>query len=535
MDAITGAIVSGLVVEAVVGASGPVSRRFLRGKVRVASAFQPQLDRVSDRVAIAALSELRDTKVPDKYVEQFAEFLRSPQGRSLARRIAITVLTGNTKAELRKELLDEILACLVLLHGIPEKEAAICAAVARRIIGEVSADLVKRLDSADPEVLYRIRSTAIHELDSGYAAGVGGRASSIRTYSPQEVAGSFQRVRKYSQLLHDRTRELVPGNISAAIPIRLDEGYVSPHFTAEQPERFMKFRQAAQASEAIPLEQIQRRLHRLVVLGTPGAGKSTLAQYLTWTTSSDAIDPLETVPFLITLREFELERTSKDLKVTEYLALWSKREMQLDLTSRDVELILMTGRGFIIFDGLDELLVSERRRSMAALIGSFASMYPDASILVTCRAVGYLESRLPEDVFSTVYLDEFSEAQVSAYVMAWFKRATRLSAQDRKSLPALFMQQSKSAEDLRRNPLMLGLMCRVFQEWRDIPQNRTELYEECGGLLFREWDLKRGIKPSKEVLRQDARACPARDCSLAPDRFGSGKRDPQDSANPEAQ
>lgn len=505
MDPITGAILSGLIVEAIVGASGPVSRRFLRGKVKVAESLQQQIDQQSTRVVIAALAELRGKNVSDKSLGLVADFLNSPQGRSLSRRAAVAVLTGNTQSELRRELLEEISACLVVLHAMPIDEAKTCATTVRRIFVEVSADFVKRLESVDAGLASRLRRSAMQELAAGYAGGVADRATSLGSYSPQDVTAAFSRMLKYRQLLHDRTRELVPGNISAANPIRLDEGYVNPRFTSEQPARFMKLNQEYRQDEGITLEQIERRLHRLVVLGNPGAGKSTLAQYLTWTTSVETDGALQAVPFLIILREFEQERTSKDLKVTEYLAAWSKRELQLEVTARDVELMLMTGRGFVIFDGLDELLVSERRRAMAALIGSFSSMYPDASVLVTCRAVGYVEARLQEDVFSIVYLDDFTEAQVTQYVETWFKRAARLTAAERKSLPPLFMQQSKSAEDLRRNPLMLGLMCRVFQEWRDIPQNRTELYEDCAGLLFREWDRKRGIKTSKEVLRHDAR------------------------------
>jgi predicted NACHT family NTPase len=54
-------------------------------------------------------------------------------------------------------------------------------------------------------------------------------------------------------------------------------------------------------------------------------------------------------------------------------------------------------------------------------------------------------------------------------------------------------QTASNAGDLRRNPLMLGLMCWLFNQRRDVPSNRPEIYRECAILMFERWDPDRGV------------------------------------------
>jgi hypothetical protein len=57
-----------------------------------------------------------------------------------------------------------------------------------------------------------------------------------------------------------------------------------------------------------------------------------------------------------------------------------------------------------------------------------------------------------------------------------------------------YKQTTQNASDLRRNPLMLGLMAWIFNTRGDVPSNRPEIYRECAILMFERWDPDREIK-----------------------------------------
>jgi len=54
-----------------------------------------------------------------------------------------------------------------------------------------------------------------------------------------------------------------------------------------------------------------------------------------------------------------------------------------------VDLLLLTGRAVVIFDGLDELLDTSRRADVTTRVERFCAEYPLAPVLVTSRQVGY--------------------------------------------------------------------------------------------------------------------------------------------------
>src|SRR5439155_8392285 len=57
-----------------------------------------------------------------------------------------------------------------------------------------------------------------------------------------------------------------------------------------------------------------------------------------------------------------------------------------------------------------------------------------------------------------------------------------------------FLAQTNSlGDDLRENPLMLGLMVYLFIYRGDVPSNKPEIYKECATLMFEKWDQRRDI------------------------------------------
>ena len=132
------------------------------------------------------------------------------------------------------------------------------------------------------------------------------------------------------------------------------------------------------------------RIDRTVLLGDPGGGKTTAANVLA---NFFACDPSRKVPFLITLREYAA-KSPPEWSVAGYIEHTLSTLYQCDAPNGLVERLLLTGRAVVIFDGLDELLDTSRRRDVSDRVEQFCSAFPLTPVLVTSRVVGYNQARL---------------------------------------------------------------------------------------------------------------------------------------------
>lgn len=241
-----------------------------------------------------------------------------------------------------------------------------------------------------------------------------------------------------------------------------------------------------------------RVTNRILILGDPGGGKSTLAHKLTHDLAAGLIEThLDRTPFLVTLREYALVVGGANRRtVIEYLAENCKSPYQIAPPEDALEYLFLNDRGVVIFDGLDELLDTSQRRDVVQAVEAFASHFPTCPIVVTSRRVGYEEAPLDENSFTRLELGKFSPKQVSSYVEKWFKLDDSIPDRRRAGLTRAFLQDSLFVEDLRSNPLLLSLMCGIYASENYIPQNRPDVYEKCANLLFERWDKQRGITSS---------------------------------------
>lgn len=276
----------------------------------------------------------------------------------------------------------------------------------------------------------------------------------------------------------------------------------------------------ALASRAASLDESERHVgfvdferyfRRVVVLGDPGGGKSTLCQYVCFTLAkkyslgkkfvtqkTEGLEPQSVkIPIRVVLREFEAART-KDPQLDIFSFIVRDLEGLLVIPRAQIEISLRFALdlGFVVlaFDGLDEILSTNTRREYVDLVQRFCDRFPLCPALITSRLQGYDEAPLPPD-FEQLVLERFDGDEVVLYTSRYLQHICGKDKVEAARLAHKFFDQTTAhASDLRSNPLMLGLMVFLFNAKGDVPSNRPEIYRECAILMYERWDQNRAIR-----------------------------------------
>jgi hypothetical protein len=295
------------------------------------------------------------------------------------------------------------------------------------------------------------------------------------------------------------TGKLRPQSLNESTPVPIDRLYVEPLISLAY----------QRDSKPAPRNTLLAASTRSVVLGNPGGGKSTLAGKLCYDVCSDVADERDAefpeLAALVTLRDYAQYRRAHPSSIVEYLELHSKSEFQIEAPPNAFKLLLLLGRLLVVFDGLDELIEVKDRSEICSAIEHFALEYPIAPILVTSREVGYEQAPLDQDRFTHFKLSPFGQEQLKDYAAKWFALSCP-THQEAERFASAFIAESAIVQDIRSNPLMLGLLCNLYRQDGFLPRNRPEVYQRCADLLFTKWDRHRGIKVT---LRLEHRLRPA--------------------------
>ncbi|MEV6344176.1 NACHT domain-containing protein [Actinoplanes sp. NPDC051851] len=238
----------------------------------------------------------------------------------------------------------------------------------------------------------------------------------------------------------------------------------------------------------IAFGDVQDHIDRTVLLGDPGAGKSTASSRLgvTWFTERGPC-------FQVVLRDLRRLDQDAGFNLVREIERTLEARYQVTVPSGTVEDLLLAGDSLVVLDGLDEVPTLALRKRTAEVIEAAAFAYPLTRFLVTARSTGYHESRLDTGVFTEFRVMPFTADQVRAYARNWFG----LVAVDRpgsvEDYVADFMTSSESADDLRTNPLLLALICILYRGHGAIPRQRPQIYRRCVEMLVRDWDTARGV------------------------------------------
>ncbi|MFJ4100550.1 NACHT domain-containing protein [Amycolatopsis japonica] len=364
---------------------------------------------------------------------------------------------------------------------------------------------IKRLSDSDLPASAELKAELIKTIAS-LAAASARNADVLRTFARIEEIDDFISELKSQVIALHGTMRLPHAGTTRQVPY--DQLFVQPRLkvaglnrhkgdvsVAEFAAGIGGRRDLMPANTLSDVSLLLDNCSRAVILGDPGGGKSTLSRNLAFLVASET-EGISRAPFFVELRDYAKALNDGSPKKTfvEYLEGLCRSPYGVSPPPNAVEYLLLNDRAVVIFDGLDELLDTSLRRSVVEIVEAFVYKFPTCPILVTSRRVGYEEAPLDPDLFYLVGLRDFSIEDVKKYVSNWFNLDESIQPQVKARLTSSFMQDSQFVSDLRKNPLMLSLMCGIYASENYIPTNRPDVYEKCSLLLFDRWDKQRGIE-----------------------------------------
>ncbi|MBL1177181.1 NACHT domain-containing protein [Pantanalinema sp. GBBB05] len=333
--------------------------------------------------------------------------------------------------------------------------------------------------------------------------------STIQTLTPQpeNETDPLQQVREHCRQkilsLHSRMR-LLSGE-----EIRVDQLYVDVWVLNRSPRTFQvsqdKLLQTfdlrndrlglGDRIRRSPGLEVANTNPKLLILGKPGAGKTTFLKLLAvnWCMGRFQSD---LIAVFIELRRIP----NGQRKLLDTI----RQELGLE-TLEQTEMLLKQGNLLVLMDGLDEVPTNELRRKVQEQIQEITGKYADSRWILTCRT--QVIEPLPVG-FTSVEVSDFSQEQGQQFVQNWFQASGQSDAQ------VLLQQWKKFDSAVSRNPalkelmvtpVLLSLMCLVFHDEGEMPFQVTELYKRGIRLLLKKWNDAKAIEAweiGSETYRQ---------------------------------
>lgn len=314
--------------------------------------------------------------------------------------------------------------------------------------------------------------------------------------------------------------------------VPIDRLYVEPSISEShiQPDRPTEdWPDTTPALETVAASQ------RLVLLGDPGSGKSTLVSWIAWQLSQPGDNAWtkrlgRLVPIPMILRDMEIgPDITWDGLLEAFLALPVAKPLNENGKGRErLTDLLERGQALIMLDGLDEIGSATVRKALQTAVFDGYVLHLSCRWILTSRIVGYgagsfnpvafggphgslgvvVKGRAPDaEIADLRYVAPFSDEQIKRFAYNWYlqhERAEHERQQRARELVAA-IASNEGTHHLARIPNLLTLIALIYRVYRWLPHGRAMLYDRIAEAYLESIDRFRGLDSLDEPLAEKKR------------------------------
>lgn len=251
----------------------------------------------------------------------------------------------------------------------------------------------------------------------------------------------------------------------------------------------------------------------ILLLGTPGAGKTFLTMWLALKLCAEGehlpnLSP-DLIPVRIELRLF-VERWATAHKLGQSYDFFDyldhvHREESRPLRADALRALATQGRLLWLFDGLDEVANPTYRADITTMITGIREAYRGRGV-ITGRIVGcqQLRPRFHHAEIHCFTLLDLADEQIADFLDRWhrlaFPSAPDLGARRHERLKET-LANNPTVRDLCRNPLLLTLVA-LLNRGDELPRRRHKLLERATELMLSQWETNKNL-PAGSAIQFD--------------------------------
>jgi formylglycine-generating enzyme required for sulfatase activity len=269
--------------------------------------------------------------------------------------------------------------------------------------------------------------------------------------------------------------------------------------------------------EPVSLLKVLQKHSGVIVLGDPGAGKTTFVKYVALCLARGEgakIGLDDYLPILLPLAGFANVLQSRDIRLDDFIVEY--------FTGIGVDLpigpmlgeALKVGRALILLDGLDEVRDINMRNTVVERVVDFFAFHrrEGNKFVLTSRVVGYRAVRpSAEDLVECTIVD-FEEDEIEEFITHW-TTALEKQAQGNTSIAQAdaetdrrelldSIHQNPGVRQLASTPLLLTILALMKRQGVTLPERRVQLYDQYVTTLLSTWNRARSLSgraPGRDI------------------------------------
>jgi formylglycine-generating enzyme required for sulfatase activity len=267
----------------------------------------------------------------------------------------------------------------------------------------------------------------------------------------------------------------------------------------------------------VSLLEVLKKHSGVIVLGDPGAGKTTFVKYLALRLARGEgrkVGLDDYLPILLPLAAFANMLQTQDIRLDDFIVEYFAgigADLPIGAMLREA---LKMGRALILLDGLDEVRDLNTRNTVVERVVDFFAFHrrEGNKFVLTSRVVGYRAVRpSAEDLVECTIVD-FEEDEIEEFVTHWTtaleKQAqgnTSIAQADaetdrRELLEAI--NQNPGVRQLASTPLLLTILALMKRQGVSLPERRVQLYDQYVTTLLSTWNRARSLSgraPGRDI------------------------------------